>query len=221
MWKCRPTSVEMRRCCEPRDRLGRLVDGEPELRVRLPGRDRMVGVAGDARRDPHQHLLVGVAVGGDPLEAVEVVRASPGRCGRLRHRAPRTAPALTWRCRAGRSGPGQSPPATRGTAPRPRRRHTPGPPRRGRGRPPCRGTPWTRTARRSPRGAPRPRRGTSGRGFAGPARRRRRRASRTRARARSRRSHRSRGGRARSRGSRVGTHDLVPTPSGSSGAIMP
>ena len=109
---------------------------------------------GHVGRDPEQHLLTGgrssAAIALQPLELVEGVEDDVADAGR---RAPRAARRPTWRCRAGRSARGQSPPPGPGPARRPRPRRRPGPPRPGSGTRRCRGTPWRRTGRRSRRGA--------------------------------------------------------------------
>ena len=199
MWKCSPTSSRCGALGEPLDRLARGLGREAELRVGLPGRDRVVGVAGDARGDPDQHLLPAAAeLGRDPLQPVELVAASRARCGRRpRSSASRSSDVGLGvavqvdprRVEAAPQRQGQL--AARGDVA---------------GQPLLGEQPVDRGARKrlggeqhvevAVAGGAAPRR-TSAPARAGRPRRRRRPACRTRARARPRRSRRSRAGRAR------------------------
>ena len=60
------------------ERLARALGGEPELRVRLAGRDLLVRLAAHVGRHTYEHGLrrAGVALGGElaqPLDLIEVV----------------------------------------------------------------------------------------------------------------------------------------------------
>ena len=68
-----PDQLERLALPQAGDRGRRLGDREAELRVGLPGRDLVMGVAGDAGGDPDQHLLASVKLGRDLLEPLELV----------------------------------------------------------------------------------------------------------------------------------------------------
>ena len=66
--------IQMRHAREPLDRVTGLLHREAELRIGLAGRDRSMGVTGDARSHPDQHRLTVVEFRDDLLEALELVK---------------------------------------------------------------------------------------------------------------------------------------------------
>ena len=112
-----------------------------------------MGVAGDVRGDPDQHLLRRRAPRSDPLQPLELVeRVEHDVADAGAQRLAQLGLGLA-RCRGSRSARHRSRRSAPAPARRRRRRRTPAPPRRAPGTRPCRETPSKRTARRSRRAA--------------------------------------------------------------------